>query len=29
VSSLVAENLAKRYKARKVVADAAFRVDSG
>jgi lipopolysaccharide export system ATP-binding protein len=29
VSSLIAEGLAKRYKARKVVTDASFRVDSG
>jgi len=29
VSSLIAENLAKRYKARKVVTDASFRVESG
>jgi lipopolysaccharide export system ATP-binding protein len=29
VSTLVAENLAKRYKARNVVTDATFRVDSG
>jgi lipopolysaccharide export system ATP-binding protein len=29
VSTLVADNLAKRYKARKVVTDASFRVESG
>jgi len=29
VSTLIAENLAKRYKARKVVTDASFRVESG
>ena len=29
MSSLIAENLAKRYKARKVVTDASFRVESG
>jgi lipopolysaccharide export system ATP-binding protein len=29
VSSLIAENLAKRYKARQVVTDASIRVDSG
>ncbi|MEW6676480.1 MAG: LPS export ABC transporter ATP-binding protein [Pseudomonadota bacterium] len=29
MSALIAENLAKRYKARKVVTDASFRVESG
>jgi len=29
LTALVAENLAKRYKARKVVTDASFRVESG